>query len=172
MPRVRFDELDDTARVWVFATDRPLRGGATRRLLSEVDRFLDGWAAHGAALTCAREWQDDRFLAVAVDENANTASGCSIDGLFRLLKTLEPTVGASLMSGGHVYYRDDNDSVAAVTRDEFSERAAAGVVHAQTRVFDTTVTRMRDFREHFETDAGRSWHAVLLPSLPPHTVSQ
>jgi hypothetical protein len=169
MPRVGFNDLKDTARVWVFASDRPLVGNRAARLLAEVDRFLEGWAAHGAALTCARDWREDRFLIVAVDEDVNAASGCSIDGLFRRFKELEPELGASLLGGENVFYRDERGSVASVTRDEFSELGAAGVVHGTTRVFDPTVTRMHEFREHFEIDAARSWHAVLLPSLPPPT---
>ena len=167
MPRVGFNDLQDSARIWVFASDRPLVGNEAARLLSEVDRFLDGWAAHGAELTCARDWRDDRFLIIAVDEGVNAASGCSIDGLFRILKGLEPTIGASLLGGDNVFYRDESGSVSSATRDTFSELGIAGAVHGGTRVFDPTVTRMHHFRQHFETDAAHSWHAVLLPSVPP-----
>ena len=172
MPRVSFGELQDTARVWVFASDRPVVGNHAADLLAEVDRFLDQWAAHGAELTCARDWREDRFLIVAVDEGVHAASGCSIDGLFRVLNRLEPAVGASLLGGDNVYYRDESGSVAAVSRDEFSDLAVTGAVHGGTLVFDTTVTRMRDLHEHFETDAAHSWHAVLLPSLPPQSVAR
>ena len=169
MPTVPFESLTDAARVWVFAAARPLRGEPAEWLLAEVDRFLVRWQAHGAPLTCARDWREDRFLIVAVDEGVHAASGCSIDGLFRVLNRLEPAVGASLLGGDNVYYRDESGSVAAVSRDEFSDLAGTGAVHGGTRVFDTTVTRMRDLHEHFVTDAAHSWHAVLLPSLPPQS---
>ena len=45
-----------------------------------VDAFLDQWNAHGSALTCAREWRDDRFLAIGVDQSTAGASGCSASG--------------------------------------------------------------------------------------------
>jgi hypothetical protein len=172
MPQVPFEKLNDTARIWVFASDQPLTGEGAARVLGEVDQFLGQWAAHGAPLTCAREWRDDHFLLVAVDERANAASGCSIDGLFLALKALEPVVGSSLVGGDKVFYRDESGSVVAVTRDAFSELAATGAVHGGTRVFDTTVTSVRDMRDHFETDAARSWHAVLMPSLPPQPASR
>src|SRR5690349_23328787 len=89
MPVVEFSALPSEARVWVFASDKPLTGKDADTLLAEVDRFLAQWKAHGHPLRCAREWRDDRFLAIGVDPTKEQASGCSIDGLFRGLQTLE-----------------------------------------------------------------------------------
>ena len=162
MPRVDFRSLPDDARLWAFAADTPVTGPAAERLLGEVDRFLDGWAAHGQPLTCARDWREDRFLAVAVDQRDEHASGCSIDGLFRVLKGLEAQLGASLLGGGRVLYRDGSGTVRMVTRDEFSLLATQGTVSGATRVFDATVATAGAWRERFETPAAESWHAALL----------
>ena len=80
MPRVVFESLPDDARVWVFGAANALDDRARERLLSAVDEYLDQWHAHGAALVCARDWRDDRFLAIGVDQSTAGASGCSIDG--------------------------------------------------------------------------------------------
>src|SRR5690606_4730456 len=89
MPRIPFAALPDDARLWVFGTGRELSEGERAELLDAVDRFLDQWRAHGAALTCAREWVDDRFLLVGVDPASEPPSGCSIDAMVNLLKELE-----------------------------------------------------------------------------------
>src|SRR5690349_4201617 len=139
MPRVDFASLPDDARTWVFAADRPVTGDAADRLLAAVDDFLDRWAAHGQPLTCARDWRDDHFLAVAVDQRDAHASGCSIDGMFRVLKSLESSIGASLLGGGRVLYRDSRGRVRSTTRDEFGLMSGRGEVTASTPVFDATV---------------------------------
>ncbi|HVE77802.1 MAG TPA: hypothetical protein VNA89_03020 [Gemmatimonadaceae bacterium] len=162
MPHVPFSSLPDDARVWVFASDTPIRGAAADRLLGEVDRFLDGWAAHGLPLACGRDWCEDRFLTIAVDQRQAHASGCSIDGLFRALRALEPVIGASLVAGGRVFYRTRDGEVAAVARDAFAALGAARVVDRETLVFDTSVITLGDWRDHFETQLGRSWHAQLV----------
>ena len=162
MPRVPFDQLPDSARVWVFASDRPLAGSQSERLLAEVDHYLEQWAAHGQPLTAARDWASDRFLAIAVDQRDAHASGCSIDGLFRTLQRLEPELGASLVASGQVHFRDRAGAVHGVTRDEFSERAVRGEVTRETPVFDATVDTAGDWRDRFERPAGESWHAGLL----------
>jgi hypothetical protein len=163
MPRTSFTSLPDSARVWVFASDRPVSGNSAGRLLAEVDRFLDGWQAHGLPLKAARDWRDDRFLTIAVDQRDAHASGCSIDGLFRSLGALEAAIGASFLgSGGRVFYRKRDGSVVSVGREELSDLAAAGTVRTQTPVFDTTVTTLADWRDHFETELGKSWHKELV----------
>src|SRR5438477_6677729 len=77
MPRVSFDGLPDSARVWVFGSDDPVSANSADRLLGDVDAFLDRWNAHGFPLTCARDWRDDHFLAIGVDQSTAGASGCS-----------------------------------------------------------------------------------------------
>ena len=100
MPIVPFESLPASARVWVFATEQPVQGARAERFLGAVDHYLGQWTAHGHPLTCGRAWRDDQFLAVAVDQTDAYASGCSIDGLFRVLQTLQSELGATLVSGG------------------------------------------------------------------------
>ena len=81
-----FDQLPDSARVWVYGVDRELDGSEKSKLLDEVDNYLRDWKAHEVPLSAARDWRDDHFLTIAVDQERAGASGCSIDGLFRTLK--------------------------------------------------------------------------------------
>jgi hypothetical protein len=162
MPAVPFETLPDDARLWVFASSAPLAGGGAERLLAAVDDFIDGWAAHGTPLRAARDWRDDRFLAVAVDQSAAGASGCSIDGLFRSLRALEPALGTSLVGAGRVFWRDAAGHVQVGDRARFAAAAAAGDVTADTAVFDPSVTTAEAWRSRFEVPAGQSWHRALL----------
>jgi hypothetical protein len=136
-------------------------------LLVEVDRFLAQWKAHGSPLTVGRDWKYGRFLTVAVDQSTAGASGCSIDGLFRSLKALEPKLGASLMTSGLVFYRDENDSIQSVDRERFIALGAEGKIQPGTSVFDPTITSLGEWRARFELEASRSWHAGLLHDKQP-----
>lgn len=163
MPIVPFASLPDSARVWVFASDRELTGAAADTLLAAVDQFLSEWKAHGIPLRCAREWRDDRFLAIGVDVEAENASGCSIDGLFRTLQQLERTIGSRLVGGGRVFYRVGSE-IRAATRDEFIERIKRGEVRGETPVFDTSVTGAKAWRTDFEQRAASAWTAPYFAS--------
>jgi hypothetical protein len=163
MPAVAFESLPPDARVWVFASDRPLKGDDAKQLLREVDLFLAQWKAHGHPLRCAREWRDDRFLAIGVDPTAEQASGCSIDGLFRGLQTLERALNTRLVAGGRVFYRDATGSAQLVARPEIPDLASKGALTAKTPVFDLSITAASDYRSRFESPAGETWVAALLP---------
>ena len=163
MPIVPFASLPDSARVWVFASDRELTGAVADTLLAAVDHFLSEWKAHGMPLRCAREWRDDRFLAIGVDVDAEHASGCSIDGLFRTLQQMEREIGSRLVGGGRVFYRVGSE-IRAATRDEFIDRIKRGEVRGETSVFDTSLTGAKAWRTHFEQPAGSGWTAAWFAS--------
>lgn len=163
MPRVAFENLPDTARVWVYGADRELTPTAERELLETVDSFLDQWAAHGTPLESARDWREGRFLTVAVDQEKSGASGCSIDGLFRNLKALESRVEAQLVPSGLIYFRGRDGKVQATSRDGFSELAERGEIDDHTKVFDVSVVSLAEWRGRFESHAHDSWHRQLMP---------
>jgi hypothetical protein len=151
----------------VFGADGNLDAGATDLLFREVDRFLSQWHAHGSPLTVGRDWRYGRFLTVAVDQSTAGASGCSIDGLFRNLKALEPRLGASLVTSGLVFYRDRKGEISSVDRDRFTALSAEGKITGKTTVFDPSVTTLGEWRARFELEASQSWHAGLLKDKQP-----
>ncbi len=167
MPLAKIVDLPDDARAWVFGSDRTLDAGASDALLNEVDLFLSQWKAHGAPLTVGRNWKDGRFLTVAVDQSTAGASGCSIDGLFRTLKGLEPKLGASLVTSGLIFFRDENGAIQSVDREEFTALGADGKIAPNTHVFDPTVTTLGEWRARFELIVSDSWHAKLLEKSQP-----
>jgi hypothetical protein len=148
--------------VWVFACDRALPGDEATVLLADVDAFLDQWKAHGQPLRDARDWRDDRFLAIGVDPTAEQASGCSIDGLYRELQSIEKRLATTMLAGGRVYYRDAKGRTQLALRKEVAELERAGVLTPDTPVFDTTVTDARSWRDGFERPARETWVGSLL----------
>lgn len=162
MPFVGFEKLPDDARIWVFGAEAPVDEVDAGRLLAAVDGFLMQWKAHGHPLTCARDWRDDRFLVIGVDQNTEGASGCSIDGLYRTLQGIEKGIGTTIVAGGRVFFRDAHGFVHGLSQDEFAAMARRGEVGPGTLVFDTTVTTAGAYRTAFERPASSSWHATLL----------
>lgn len=162
MPTVPFRSLPDDARLWVFAASDRVTGDRADRLLAAVDEWLSEWKAHGEPLTCARDWREDRFLVIGVDQSTAGASGCSIDALFHVLQDLQGTLGTSLLGGGRVFYRNRDGQVEVTDRGGFAARAAEGQVDTDTMVFDTSVTSARAYRAAFTRRAGEAWHRELL----------
>ena len=164
MPHVDFESLPPNARVWVFGAGDVLDDVHSKQLLSIVDEHLSQWRAHGIPLQCSRDFRDNRFLAVGVDEAATGASGCSIDGLFRTLTAMQTLLGTSLVGGGIMFYRDANGIVQCADRSGFVDLVRAGTITADTHVFDLTIDTVGRWRDGFEKRAAESSHARVLKS--------
>lgn len=162
MPLVPFDSLPDSSRVWVFGSDRALSEEATTTLMKAVEEYLAEWKAHGEPLTVGYEWRDGRLLVVGVDQRDAGATGCSIDGLFRVLQGLESSVGATMVGGGRVFYRDGTGTVQSAPRHELPALAASGALSEDSVVFDTSLTDLGSMRDCFERPARKSWAAPLI----------
>lgn len=165
MPVVPFETLPDASRVWIFGSDRRLSEDATTALLKGVDEHLTNWKAHGEPLTVGSQFRDNRFLVIAVDQSTAGASGCSIDGLFRVLQGLEPQIGASLVGGGKVFYRDSHAEVQSTTRDQVPALVKSGAITKDTVVFDTSLTDLGAFRAGFEKRAKESWIKPMMGEI-------
>ncbi|MGY8797302.1 MAG: hypothetical protein ACKVG4_00805 [Longimicrobiales bacterium] len=168
MPRVEFAELPGHGRLWVFPATGDLTEEQVERFSDAVDDFLDGWAAHGVPLVCSRDLLDKRFLLVGVDVDAEAPSGCSIDALVRELRALGAQMGVSLIDHAPIWYRTD-DGVSSLSRADFRALAESGAIGPDTRVFDTTLTKIGAFRDGlFERAASETWHgkAFFRDRLP------
>lgn len=159
MPRIAFDQLPETARVWIFTAERPLSLIEQDQVLNEIDRFIDQWGAHDAPLTAGRELRYDRFLFVAVDQRQVGPSGCSIDALVRKMKDLEQRIGIEIVNHAPVVFRQ-GEEIKRVPREQFADLVSSGAVGPETTVFDNTLTKLGDVRAGcWETQAANSWHA-------------
>lgn len=158
MPKIAFTQLPDTARLWVFAAEDALPDAARDRVLATVDALLHDWTAHGRPVVAARDWREDRFLFIGVDEAATQLSGCSIDGMVRTLKQLGGELGIELVDSPPVWYRR-GETITTATRETFEGLAAAGAVGPDTVVFDLTIPTVGDLRRgRWELPARDAWH--------------
>lgn len=154
--RVAIEQLSDHAHVWIFGISPALDAAKSDQLLDQVDGFLESWHAHNVPITGARDLVEGSFLVVAADEHREK-SGCSIDRMFGLLRSLERELSVTILDSGRVFYRDA-DGVRAVPRGAFRNSATA-----ETPVFDTTAERLGELRSgQWERRAADSWHKQLL----------
>ena len=156
MPRTEISRLSDDANVWIFPMSPAIDDPSA--MLRHVDAFLDSWAAHNVPVPAARDLRENRFLIVAAAKDAEK-SGCSIDRLFALVRTMEREFGISMLDASLVFYRDADGVVREAKRSELRDRA-----NESTMVFDTTAPTLGDVRHGtWERPARDSWHAGLLP---------
>jgi len=85
---IPFEQLPDQSRVWVYQANRPLLADEMEQISSFLINEMNAWAAHGAPLNASFEIRFNQVVIVAVNEDINEASGCSIDASTRWFKSL------------------------------------------------------------------------------------
>ena len=83
-----FPNLPGHSRVWLYLADRKLDGTEAHFLNEKLKPFLDTWAAHNKKLQCDGTLLFSQYLILAVNEDIENASGCSIDSSVRFVKGL------------------------------------------------------------------------------------
>ena len=78
--------MNGGSRVWQFAANRALIEEEEMQLRAALHTFVAQWQAHGKELTASADVFHAGIVLVAIDEQAELPSGCSIDKVFRLLQ--------------------------------------------------------------------------------------
>lgn len=97
-----FEDLPDSARVWVYQSQRPISQEEQSQIQQQLDTFIRQWAAHGNKLLGAGVVLHDYFIVLAVDEAMTGASGCSIDSSVHFIRSIEKAFNLNLFDRMHV----------------------------------------------------------------------
>ena len=74
-----FQELPDSARVWVYQANRFLTDAEATEVLKMAGDFLSGWTSHEKPMHGACALEENRLLVIVLNEEEHAASGCGID---------------------------------------------------------------------------------------------
>ena len=102
-----------------------------------------------------------RFIVIALNQNLNNATGCSIDASVHFIQRIEKDYNVDLMDKMNVSYKQ-GDFVAYKTLLDFKKMAKDKAVSKNTIVFNNMVNNIAEFKENWEVPASESWHSRFL----------
>ena len=105
-----FPELPDSSRIWLHLANRKLVASEEQFLKEELTLFLDSWSAHGKRLQCNATLLFSQYLIFSVDENIESASGCSIDSSVHFAKRMGSELGIDFFTRLEVLVVEGNDT--------------------------------------------------------------
>ena len=105
-----FPELPDSSRIWLHLANRKLVASEEQFLKEQLTVFLDSWSAHGKRLQCNATLLFSQYLIFSVDENIESASGCSIDSSVHFAKRMGSELGIDFFTRLEVLVIDGNDT--------------------------------------------------------------
>ena len=76
---VEFDTLPEESRVWIYQANRSFSETEISEINEKLKVFIEAWTAHGQDLQSGFKVVYKRFIVIALNQNLNAATGCSID---------------------------------------------------------------------------------------------
>lgn len=162
---IPFDQLPASSRIWVYQLNKPLENGQLDSLHSDCRNFIENWTAHQQNLHASFSILYHHFLIIAVDENVNDASGCSIDKQNHFIMEIEKKYNISLLDRMKVAYRDSNNQIQIVKLFEFGDMLSDHIVNENTIVFNNLIQNKKEWKESWEIPLKRSWHFQYLEGI-------
>ena len=158
---VSFESLPDSSRVWIYQANRSFTTEELQEISNKLDNFIEKWTAHGANLKASYEIKYNRFIAIALDQQLNAASGCSIDASVQFIQQLEKDYNVDLLDKMNVSYKQ-GEFVAYKSLTDFRKMAKQKAVSSNTIVFNNLVNNKAEYLSDWEVPASESWHKRFM----------
>ena len=152
-----YKNLPNNSRVWMYQSDRVFTNQEIKFISEKATAFIEQWTRHGDNLKGSFTIKYNQFLVLAVDENFNNVSGCSIDASVRFVKELENELQIDLMNKLNVSFKVGNN-INIVKLADFQKFAKEQKITKETIVFNNMVQTKEEVENNWEIPASKSWH--------------
>ena len=153
--------MPDASRVWMFGAQRFLTPDEANHLQAEMSHFVSGWQAHGKDLLAGFGLLLNNVLVVAVDESKEPPSGCSIDKVFKLLKSQQEKNGLDFFQRTLIWARVESD-LCIYNGESLLQAFHQGDVNFDTPVVNMLAPTLGDLRNAGWIALNDSWIAKKI----------
>lgn len=158
---VKFEDLPNDAKVWIFICDNKLSVSKKEELINKIEPFLSRWKSEGKEFKSSYELLEDQILVVGGVSEGFALSGCTMDALKKTVQKWDETLSQNMTVIPKFCYRG-NGSIVCRNQTEFKADIQKGVVNEKTQVFDNTILSMEDYRKGIEFPIQKCWHHRVL----------
>lgn len=154
---VPFDTLPKHSRIWIYQSNRKLSDEEVEEISTQTQSFLEDWSAHGQGLEASFLIKYNRFIIIAVNQDLQSATGCSIDASVKFIQELEQKYNIDLLDKMNVTYKQ-GEFIAHKPLIDFKKMAKQKAVSPNTIVFNNLVNTIQEWQDFWEIPASDSWH--------------
>ncbi|WP_298223174.1 ABC transporter ATPase [Flavobacterium sp.] len=155
---VPFENLPPESKVWIYQSNRKFTEEEWTAIETDLRTFVDSWVAHGTSLEASYLLKYNRFIILAVNQEVQMATGCSIDKSVEFIQSLEQKYAVDLLDKMNVTFKL-GEHIAHKPLIEFKKMAKDKAVSENTIVFNNLVNTIEEWNDSWEVPAGESWHS-------------
>ena len=155
---IPFESLPGDSRIWIYQSSRKFSDDEIAEIEKDLVEFITNWSAHGASLAASFQIKYNRFIIIAVNQEVQAATGCSIDSSVVFIQNLEHKYEVDLLDKMNVAFKQ-GEFITYKTLLDFKKLAKDKSVSENTIVFNNLVNTIEEFNESWEVPASESWHS-------------
>jgi hypothetical protein len=154
---VPFENLPEESKIWIYQSNRKFSDDEFSAIETNLKTFIETWSAHGTSLEASFDLKYNRFIILAVNQEIQAATGCSIDKSVEFIQNLEKKYEVDLLDKMNVTFRN-GEFIAHKTLIDFKKMAKEKAVTENTIVFNNLVNNIAEYNDSWEVPASDSWH--------------
>ena len=155
---IPFENLPEESKIWIYQSNRKFSDAEFAAIEIDLKLFLESWEAHGTVLESSFELRYNRFIILAVNQEVQIATGCSIDKSVQFIQNLEKKYDVELLDKMNVTFKLA-DHLAHKTLMDFKKMAKDKAVIENTIVFNNLINTIEEYKDSWEVAAMDSWHS-------------
>lgn len=155
---IPFENLPEDSKIWIYQSNRKFSDAEFLEIKADVETFLEKWEAHGVSLECSYQLKYNRFIIIAVNQEIQAATGCSIDSSVKFIQKLEQKYQVELLDKMNVTFKN-GEHIAHKSLIDFKKMAKEKAVTENTIVFNNLVNTIEEYNDSWEVPAMDSWHS-------------
>ena len=153
---IPWEELPDHSRVWIYQSSRNFTEDEVSSIQQQSEQFVKDWNAHGASLLASIEVFHQRFIVIFLDEKQAMATGCSIDKLVHLIKSVEEQVDVDMMDRLNVAWLTDGEISSSHVND-IPTLIGNELLTKDTKIFNNIIANKSQFMTDWEKPLVDTW---------------
>ncbi len=154
-------DFSTQSRVWVYQAGRPFSAEETAMIDEQLLQFYEQWTAHGQPVKGWAKLLYGQFVVVMADETGTHVSGCSTDGMVRVIKSLERQFSTPFFDRMTLTFLK-NDKAEMLPMNQVPYALEKGFLTPETPFFNNTVTTLGDLQEKWIVPLKDSWLGAKL----------
>ena len=148
-------------RIIIYPASRPFTAKESKIITEKIFDFLGTWAAHGKPLSASFKIEKNQFIVIAVDEEKEVASGCSIDALSGVMRQLDQKFSLGLFDRMKSRFVE-NGEIKTMKLQDFRKGLKDGTISKEIEVFDFSKDTYVAFLSDFIFPLKRSWAGIYI----------
>lgn len=156
---VPFKSLPKNSRIWIFPSSKEIDIHKKSKIKERLVKFISDWTSHNKNIQAGFQLPYNRFIVIALNQNLQNASGCSIDSLMNIIQIFEKEFDLILLDRMNVLYRDKNRKIEYLTLKDFVKMVKYKSINSSTTVFNNLVINKEEYMDLWEVPAINSWHS-------------